>query len=736
MKISLFAVPIAFVAIVSLFSILPKPVPVDKEQAVLRTMIKSLNQAHFAPQELNDSFSIKVFDLYLDRIDAGRRFFTQEEVDSLHVHRLKLDDQISNADLEFFNASLIVLEVGVERAQKYFEEHINGPFDFDGKERFIVKAQKRSFPANEEAMNKHWRQMIKYNVLTKVSDKIREAEKKKDTAAQTESEKKSGRQNVDTDDEFGYDDADLNIDLAAALKKMTRQNREVLIAEARTEVEKEFINWFKRMGKSQRSDRYQIYLNAIASVYDPHTEYYEPTEKESFDINMSGRLEGIGARLQTTPDGEMTKVSEIITGGPAWKNKQLEADDIIIKVAQEGKEPEDITGFTINEVVKRIRGPKGTKVTLTVKKNATGATEVIEIVRDEVIMDEGYVKSLIIEDSENKKRIGYIRLPRFYADFDRADGRQCSIDFLNELEKLKENKVEGIIVDLRNNGGGSLRDVVKMSGYFIESGPIVQVKDRDSSPNVLDDPDRGVQYDGALIIMVNEFSASASEIMAAALQDYGRAIIVGSRTFGKGTVQRFVDLDRYNTEGAQYKPMGQVKLTIQKFYRVNGGSTQLEGVLPDIMLPDNYSYITVGEREADHPLPFTRINPKGFSQSVYKINKLSKIQEKTTKEVAQHPTFRAIEDNARRIKELRDRETVSLNLEEYIADEMRNLQFDKKYKDLMQPLATFKLANLPQDLTEISADESKKARNDEWLKDTQKDIYLYQTLRIMAAMTK
>lgn len=423
--------------------------------------------------------------------------------------------------------------------------------------------RKKPFAKDDATLKDYWRQSMKWETMTRLAEKLEKKEK--------------GEENF---------------------KDKTYEELE---AEARKDVLKVYDDWYVRLEKRKRNDYLSMYLNTFTNIFDPHTEYYEPIDKQNFDIGMSGRLEGIGARLQT--DGDLTKVSEIIVGGPAWKEGKLEENDKIVKVAQ-GDDPEwtDITGMVINDVVQLIRGKPGTKVRLSVKK-ADGSTKEIVIIRDVVIIEEGFAKSLLIE-TEEKETIGYLRLPKFYADFNNSNGRRCADDVAVELEKLKQAGVQGIILDLRSNGGGSLRDVVKMSGFFVEEGPIVQVKSRTRKAEVLSDDDPGVQYSGPLIVMVNQFSASASEILAAALQDYGRAVIVGTgtSTFGKGTVQRFFDLDAVIRGNPEVKPLGEIKLTVQKFFRVNGGSTQLRGVTPDIVLPDNWLYLETGEKEEDFPM--------------------------------------------------------------------------------------------------------------------------------------
>ena len=407
-------------------------------------------------------------------------------------------------------------------------------------------------------MKNYWKDFLTYEVITRLDRKIDEQETSKE-AKKTEAQ---------------------------------------LLEDVRKDIKKTFGDWFNRLKKLRRSDRFETYVGSICNYFDPHTDFFNPKEKQDFDINMGGKLEGIGARLQQ--DGDNIKVSDIVTGGPAWKGKELEANDIILSAAQEGKEAVDLTGMRVDDAVTHIRGKKGTKVTLTVKKQ-DGTVKQITITRDEVILDESFARSVIFDMPGVINNIGYIKLPKFYSSFEKEDGNSCAVDVAREIEKLKANNVNGIILDLRNNTGGSLNDVVDMSGLFIEEGPIVQVKSRQARPYVHQDRDERVQYAGPLIIMVNNMSASASEIIAAAMQDYGRAVIVGSAsTFGKGSVQRFFDLDKAVSGSDELKPLGEIKMSVQKFYRVNGGSTQLKGVIPDVVLPDNYMYIEVGEKEYEN----------------------------------------------------------------------------------------------------------------------------------------
>ena len=667
----------------------------EKEALLINTIKTGLSRMHFEPQTIDDNFSEKLFNLYVKRMDGGRRFFTQSDIKVLNAFKDNLDDQAQAGTYDFLNTILELHSAAVTKTQGFYRDILSQPFDFEKDEQFQTDGDKREYASSDEELKELWRKNMKYETLTRLNDKIEEQEKSED-------------------------------------EEVKAKTYEELEADARKATLKVYDDWFERMNKLKRSDRLSDYLNSFTNVYDPHTSYYEPIEKENFDISMSGKLEGIGARLQTSDD--YTKVTDIIVGGPAWKGKELEEKDLIMAVRQEGsEESNDITGMQINDVVKQIRGKKGTTVVLTVKK-VDGSVKDISIERDVVVLEEGFAKSLIL-NSDNSDKVGYIKLPRFYADFDDANGRFCSKDVATEIEKLKDEKVNGIILDLRNNGGGSLRDVVKMTGYFIENGPIVQVKSRKGSPEVLSDRDPSVLYDGPLIVMVNEFSASASEILAAALQDYERAVIVGSTsTFGKGTVQRFFDLDRAVPGASNVKPLGSIKLTTQKFYRVNGGSTQLKGVEPDIVLPDNYKYIETGEKENEFPLEWTEIPEVRYSQEVADLGSLQSIVKKSEARVKDNEIFQKIESNALRLKTQREKSEYPLSLKGFdkLSDEMEAQS--KAYKDMFKEIEAMKVENLSIDMTSINSDESKQERNKDWLEGVKKDVYLYETLNIMHDM--
>src|SRR5688572_1128224 len=630
MRIWIIAILTGLLAYVG-FAFYTKPDNGDKEKLILQAVLKLMENYHFKDVRLDDEFSHKLFDTYIDRLDGMKRFLTIGDYDLLDDYQDSLDDALQDYNLRFFNLSYDRINKAVEKTRKWYPEILNEPFDFSVPDSIETDGEKRSWAKNDAELKEFWRAYLKYETLTRLADKIKNQEELKE-------EPEGG------------------------LKSTTE-----LEAEARKDVKEVFDDWFDRLDKIRRSDRFETYLNSITNVFDPHSDYFNPKEKEDFDINMSGSLEGIGARLQM--DGDYTKVVMIIPGGPAWKQKELEVDDKIFKVQQENQsEPVDVTGWLVDEVVGLIRGPKGTKVTLTVKK-VDGSVREIMIVRDKVILDEGFAKSAIMELEGEIGNIGYITLPKFYADFENPDGRSCYEDVAVEVEKLVKSKVKGIILDLRNNSGGSLNDVVQMSGLFIEDGPIVQVKGRDKAPVILRDKDDRVVYTGPLIVMVNTQSASASEILAAALQDYGRAVIVGSQsTFGKGTVQRFFDLDKAVSGYDDLKPLGDIKLTLQKFYRINGGSTQLKGVIPDINLPDNHQFIAAGERELEYPMEWTEITPVEYEQDIVKLNtNIEAIKRKSENRIKASPQFEKVVANALRIKETRDETIVPLQLDEYRA---------------------------------------------------------------------
>ena len=665
--------------------------PKEKEALIVQTLISGLANLHYNPKTIDDKFSKDVYKVYIDQLDGSRRFLTQEDIDQIKKYELLIDDETNNGSYQLFDISTALVEKALTKTQGYYHEILAQPFDFTKDENIELDGEKRGFAKNDSELRDYWKRMLKYEILNKIVDKQEAQDKETD---KTKAKKTS---------------AELEID-------------------ARKDVLKTFDDWYKRMAKQKRMDKLSDYLNCITTVYDPHTGYFEPKDKEKFDQEMSGSFEGIGARLQA--DGDYIKVSEVMPGGPAWQQKELEADDVIQKVAQAANEPVDIAGMDMDDVVKMIKGKKDTEVRLTVKKK-DGKMKVVKIIRDKVVMEETFAKSLIMNTKDGKEKIGYIKLPRFYADFENANGSSCAKDIATEIEKLKKDNVKGIVLDLRNNGGGSLRDVVTMSGLFIKDGPIVQVKGRDIQPDILRDYDSKVQFDKPLIVLVNQGSASASEILAAALQDYGRAVIVGAKgTYGKGTVQRFFDLDRAVTGSNDLKPLGEVKLTIQKFYRINGGSTQLKGVTPDIILPDSYNYLKVGEEENEYPMPWTEIAAVPFEKST-SIKDMKKLRDASEARVKKNSTFSMIEENAKRIKKRKDMTKYPLEFEKYKKYDLELTAEGKKYENMLKEISEVEVDNPTADKAKIKSDSVYIARNQDWFKNTKKDIQLYESLNVM-----
>ena len=667
----------------------------DKESLVLKGLMQMIDYAHMTPKKVDDELSKALFKTYMERIDGAKRYLNQKDVDKLKKYELMLDEQINGLTFEFFNESLPLLDGGMVKAQKYFIEAIDDKIAFEKGSDYETDPDKMKYAANDGELKERWKNIVQWEVTTRWVEKIEEQEEK------------AVKEGLKTDEE--------------------------LKTEVIKEVRKRYVDFFDRVKKLRRSDRMETYLGSIANYFDPHTDYFSPKEKQDFDINMGGKLEGIGARLQT--DGDYTKIFSVVVGGPAWKTKKIEDNDIIVKVAQKGQEPVDITGMRVDDVVQLVRGKKGTTVILTIKKKDNSVVDVA-IERDEVQLEDGKAKSVLINIPNKVQNIGYIHLPKFYSSFESDGGNSCATDVADEIKKLKAQNVNGIILDLRNNSGGSLNDVVDMSGFFIESGPIVQVKGREDRPMLHQDKDKSVLYDGPLVIMVNQYSASASEIIAAAMQDYNRAIIIGSNsTFGKGTVQRFYDLDRVSNGYDEYKPLGNVKITMQKFYRVNGGSTQLKGVVPDVILPDIYHYIETGEKEYDNPLTWTEIEATKFGQSVVLLENKNKIIENSRQRLSKNNDFNLILDRALKLKKERDESKYPLKLNSYRAMIDKRKEDGKKYENIMKnDIANLEISNLNVDLAKINVDESNKAKNDEFIKDLKKDIYLEETMFIIRDM--
>jgi carboxyl-terminal processing protease len=655
------------------------------------SILENLKYLHYNPIEINDDFSKKVFDEFLGVIDGGKRFFTEEDIQKLAIYKTKIDDLSSIGSNEFFDKTMAIYESRINQNQTWFRQILAEPMEFESEETYIID-EKQPYAKNDTELKERLRKSLKYAVMTRLAASIETQE--------------SLLANKDT-----------------VIKVLSNDSLEF---KARKSVLKSQEDFITRWKKVKQEDKLSYYINAITSVYDPHTNYFPPADKANFDISMSGQLEGIGASLQEK-DG-FIKVMRIVPGSPSALQGELKEGDIIIKVGQGANEPVDVVNMPIDDAIKMIRGSKGTEVRLTVKK-PDGSIKVIKIIRDVVILDETFAKSVVIEDKDHLKT-GYLYLPSFYTDVNGRGGRTSWVDVRKEIRKLKKAGVGRIVFDLRNNGGGSLQDVVSMSGLFIEKGPIVQVKSRGNQPEFLEDTDPTVEWDGPLVLMINQYSASASEIIAAAMQDYKRGIIVGSNhSFGKGTVQRFIDLNE-TIRSKDAADFGSLKITIQKFYRINGGATQLKGVSSDIELPDNFTYLESGEGEQDYPMPWDKIKAANYTTYDKYYNKLESAKAKSAKRVKESEVFKLIDDNAKRIKFEDNKKVVSLNLKLYMADEKLRKEQSKKLDDLNKENQELIISTLEEDKKELEGDKGKNERAKDWYKNLKKDPYIFEALQI------
>ncbi len=667
--------------------------PPSKYEKILRLVGEMLSQAHFSPQQINDAFSKKVFNKFITDLDQEKSFFMQSDMESMKKYENRIDDEIKGAPVEFFLEAGKMFNTRMEEASKIYTEILSKPFEFSSVEEVVLDGDKLSYTATDAERKDRWRKKMKFMTLERYVD------------LQDTREKNKGKEGfvVKTDQELEKD--------------------------ARDKVKKIIDRTFDRYRlKFTDDDRFNLFVNAITTTMDPHSEFFPPVDKRYFDEEMSGQFYGIGASLQYD-DGNI-KIASVLSGSPAFKSGEIQQGDVIQKVAQGKDEPVDLTGYTVTDAVKIIRGKMGTEVRLTIKK-LDGNIKLVTLIRDKIVQDETFARSAIVKEGGSK--IGYIFLPEFYADFDHPNGARSYIDVAKEVTKLKEEKVDGIVIDLRNNGGGSLYDVVQMAGLFIDEGPIVQVKDRDNKPSVLKDKDRSVLYTGPLAVMVNEFSASASEIFAAAIQDYHRGIIIGSTsTYGKGTVQRNIGLDPENGFSMSNSDLGTVKLTLQKFYRINGGSTQLKGVYSDIVLPDNLEYLKIREKDDPDALPWDEISKASYSNWSSGYD-LKTIQQLSNQRMENDVTFKTIKENTEWLSKQNDKQ-YSLQIDTYRKEQTMIRSTVKQLETLLKLSGEMDVAALTNETNRWENDKNKQDRFNQWIKSLQKDIYLDQAVKVMNDM--
>lgn len=711
LKVGLYAFLVAAVFVLAsyrLFRRADSAAP-TKDQVLIGTMLQGLTQAHYQPEKLDDVFSKRVFDLYLKHLDYRKQFLTGADVEQLRRYQNQIDDEVKNGTHEFLDLSTKLMAERTKEMQGLYREILAKPFDFSTDESFQTDFEKAAFPADKAAQRELWRKLLKYETLSRVSEMM-----------DAQAKSKEAKPSIATA-------APSAANAAAPTKAEPVRTPAQMEVEARKRVLKYYDEQFEDFADIDTNERLATYANTIANTYDPHTEYFAPKAKEDFDYEMTGRFEGIGATLREK-DG-LIYVDEIIPGSASARQGDLKKGDALLRVAQAAAEPVSIEGWRTAKAVTLIRGKKGSEVRLTVKK-PDGSTKIIPIIRDVVVVDEKYAQSSVI--TEKGQKIGYLRLPGFYADFNDNGGRSSSDDVKKELAKLNAEGVKGIIMDLRFNGGGSLTDAVSMAGLFMESGPMVQVRDGQGRTQVLTDNDPRVQYNGPLVLLVNKYSASASEILAAAIQDYHRGVIMGSTsTYGKGTVQRIIDLDdALPSELNSVKPIGSLKLTTQKFYRVNGGSTQFKGVISDIVVPDLYSYLDQGEKESDYPLKWDEIQPARYrpwdaAPAIDKLRANSKIR------VANNPSFKVMDEMVKSMRKRKDETVISLNINSYRAEQMQSKAISDRYDAAQKTNTALAFAPLAADVRALGGDTVKVNRATRVTKGLRKDITIGEAVAVI-----
>lgn len=668
---------------------------ITTRQRLLNAIGSLLEEVHYSPKLINDEFSKDVYKKYLNELDGEKLLFTQADISSLKKYETTLDDEIHGAAIAFAPAVSAIYEKRLPESIAMYKEILAQPFDFNKEETFIIDGEKMPFAANDVERKDRFKKELKYLTLERYVDLQDIREKNKET------------------------------------KDFVVKADSTLEREARMKVLKIMDKRYDRLKSTFTEDeRFNAYLNVITNLMDPHTDYFPPIEKRAFDEEMSRRFYGIGAQLIETENGEV-KIASVQPGGAAFKSGEVSANDIILKVAQGKEEPVDISGYSTTDAVKLIRGNKGSEVRITFKK-LDGTIKVVTMIREEVSLDEGLVRSAVIQNGADK--IGYIYLPEFYADFERESGSRCSEDVAKEVGKLKKENVKGIVLDIRTNGGGSLYEVVQMVGLFINQGPVVQVRDKDGKSSALNDRQFGAIYDGPLAVMVNEFSASASEIFAAAIQDYKRGIIIGSSsTYGKGTVQKTIPFGKPIDLTSGRTEYGAVKLTFQKYYRINGGSVQLKGVTPDVIIPDGLEFYKLREKDNTAALPWDEISKVPYD--TWNIADFSAVVQKENAKIAENKSLNLLKSNL---------QWLSKNAEMPI-----NLNI-AKYKDMQKQIKTTvnqnnSLLKLDKEMNveAMAADHDKFYNNPDkpkgdryqsWLKAIKTDMHLDETVKMVTDM--
>lgn len=662
----------------------------NKDKLLMQLISYLLEQGHFQPKVFNDEFSLEVYERFLNRIDPYKHYFYKSDIEVFKQYEQQLDDQIHNYEIEFFNIVYEKLTQRINESVDVYNDILSKPFDYEINENFNSESEELDYVSSRNEMYERWRKQLKFTTLSSYHDLL--------------SDQQSKSNNSD----------------------LTTKTKEQIEEESRLSTLGNLEQTSIYFNDLRRDDWLSIYINSIAESFDPHTYYFAPQDKDRFDASMSGKYEGIGARLEKKMNE--IRITELISGGSAWRQNKLQVGDIILKVRQEDEnEAVSVLGKRLDDAVKLIKGPKGTSVILTLRR-VDGTIEDLKIPRDEIELEETYVKSSILKS--DGYIFGVINLPKFYIDFEDLNSRNATTDLKKEIQRLKSEGMNGLVLDLRNNGGGSLKTVVDIGGLFIDKGPIVQVRSTGYDSEVLRDRDPSIIWDGALVILVNEFSASASEILAAAMQDYKRAVIIGSKqTYGKGTVQNIIDLNKMiknNTNG----DMGALKFTTQKYYRINGGSTQLEGVKSDIVLPNRYTYMDMGEKDQDNPLPWDEIQPATYKEWENSIN-YEEIIKLSRNRVNNNPTLKLIDESARWIEKNRSKKVFSLNYKTFKNEMIDNERESKKFDSISNYKTDLLFSSLSYEFPLMDRDSVLRDNRNRWHESLSKDIYMEEALNVL-----
>ena len=662
----------------------------NKDKLLIELLKYVLDKGHYQSLDINDELSKKVYNSYLDMIDPQKKYFLNSDLREFKKFEKLIDDQWLSYDLAFFNLTHTRLIQRINEVEMFLPSLFNSTFEFDIDENINVDFENLTFSKNDKERKERWRKQLKFSMLDLYDIKILDQEK-------------SIKSN----------------------KSYVVKSESQLLKESLKIVNDNINDIFDLMNDIQRKDWFSNYVNSFVSQYDPHTTYFKPEDKDRFDVNISGRFDGIGARLQKRDGG--IEIVQIILGGPLWKDKKIEAGDEIIKVGEPGKDPINVIGMRIDDAIKLIKGPKGTIVELTVRRKTDNEIKTFPITRDEVVLEESYAKSTLI--NKDNKTFGLITLPKFYVDFNDSKEINCATDVKNEIINLKKEGIEGLVLDLRNNGGGALQTVVDMTGLFIKTGPIVQVKSIGNRKKVLYDKDPSLLWDGPLVILVNQMSASASEIMAAALQDYERAVVIGSNnTFGKGTVQNVLDLNRFLSNSDF--DLGALKITTEKFYRINGGSVQLKGVESDIVTPNTYSHIDIGEADEKNPLKWDQIDKASYRKWDGYYNLESVINDSKLR-VSKNELFNLIDQNAKWFSERRENKRYSLNYNTFKNEQKKNKLKLKKFDKVKEYSNNLRFNLLSDQSSNIKDTDEYKENRKRWHNSLKSDIYVNESINVL-----